>query len=412
MIKKFYLYFIISAFNSFGQLSLLDSLLNNLPSHTRNILKQANNYRIQIIYTKINYSESGQVHFEEYFFNYSDTIYNYPASMVKLPASIVALKKISTLHPNGIDWNSKILMDSLFCQKALLTDSIGMPTYPHLQKWIKRMLIISDNDAYTHTYDFINCKTLHQWLYYWGFDKAQIKHKFIAKCINDSTYYTPTVYILNEKQDTLYIQYQDSACKFPILNKNYNIGYTIKTIKQKRKRHRIKEPKIFIKHNDWPLLYSHQLLKFLIFDEELKILNLPKDYRDSIIKFMGSYPREYPELQVDTTSYYDTWKKFFIYGSKYKRITEDTLRSINIIGRAYGFLSETAYIVDFKNNIDFILSASIYVNPNDLMDGKYNYETAYYLFYQISRLIYNYEKTRVKTSNKIHYYEHLFKNRK
>ncbi|MCX8144545.1 MAG: hypothetical protein N3F62_09885 [Bacteroidia bacterium] len=412
MIKKLFLYFNVIAFHLSAQYSLLDSLLNTLPLDTRNILEQANNYRLQIIYTKINYSEDGQVHFEDYFFNYSDSLYNYPASMVKLPASIVALKKISILHNKGIDWNSKLLMDSLFCQKALINDSIGSPAYPHLHKWIKRMLIISDNEAYTHTYDFINCKTFHQWLYQWGFDKAQIKHKFISKCINDSTYYTPTIYILNEKQDTLYIQYQDSACKFSTLNKNYSIGYTIKTIKQKRKRIRIKEPKVFVKHNDWPLFYSHQLLKYLIFDDELKILDLPKNYKDSLIKFMGSYPREYPDLQVDTTNYYDTWKKFFMYGGKYKRVKEDTLRSINIIGRAYGFLSETAYIVDFKNNIHFLISASIYVNPNNLMDGKYNYELAYQLFYQISRLIYDYEKTQIKTSPKIRNYEQIFKNQK
>jgi hypothetical protein len=151
-------------------------------------------------------------------------------------------------------------------------------------------------------------------------------------------------------------------------------------------------------------------MKYLIFDDELKILNLFPSHRDSLIKFMGSYPREYSDLEVDTNDYYDTWKKFFIYGAKYKRVREDTLRSINIIGRAYGFLSETSYIVDFKNNVDFILSMSIYVNPNNVMDGKYNYELAYSLFYQISRLIYDYEKKRIqKNSSNFTRYENLFK---
>ncbi len=126
---------------------------------------------------------------------------------------------------------------------------------------------------------------------------------------------------------------------------------------------------------------------------------------------MGAYPREYPDLMVNTNDYYDTWKKFFIYGGKYKRIRQDTLRNINIIGRAYGFLSETAYIVDFKNGVDFILSAGIYVNPNNIMDGKYNYEKAYQLFYHISQHIYNYErKYNPKNPNQFKYYENLFQN--
>lgn len=403
-------FLLVFQFSLLSQKNVLDSLFQYLPSDLQDVIKHPDDFRLQIIYTKIDYDENSNTKFEDYFFHYSDTLYNYPASMVKLPASIAAIKKIETLSSKGINWEDKILMDSLFCQSALLYDSVGSPKYPQLKKWIKRMLIISDNNAYTHTYDFLNCKTLHLYLKDWQFDKARISHKFISKCINDSTFYTPNVYVVNSNNDTIFMQYQDSACKFENSDKNYAVGYTIQKIKMKRKVIRKKIPKTFAKHNDWPLNYSHQLMKYLIFDDELKILDLFPSHRDSIIKFMGSYPREYADLDVDTTDYYDTWKKFFMYGGKYKRVREDTLRNINIIGRAYGFLSETAYIVDFKNNVDFILSMSIYVNPNNVMDGKYNYELAYSLFYQISRLIYDYEKKRVqKKSSNFTRYEKLFK---
>lgn len=394
------------------QNTLLDSILKPLLNEYPNVLKNPDVYRFQLIYTKIHYSTDTSVTFEDYFFHYSDTLYNYPASMVKLPASIAATKKTEILSKtHNIDWTSKIIIDSLFCQKSFRHDSIGYPYYPHLKKWIKRMLIISDNSSYTHTYDYLNCKTLHAWLHEWGFTNARISHKFIAKCINDSSYYTPTIYLMSNDNDTLFIQYQDSACKFNIHEKNYSIGYSIQKIKKGRKIIRKKIPKVFIKHNDWPLHYSHQLMKYLVFDKELKILSLNEKHRDSLLKFLGSYPREHTDLQVDTNDYYDTWKKFFIYGAKYKRVKEDTLRSINIIGRAYGFLSETAYIVDLKNKTDFILSASIYVNPNNIMDGNYNYDLAYQLFYQISRLIYEYEKKyNTKKHITFQYYENLFKN--
>lgn len=406
------MYFAIHiAHNISSQNNVLDSLLQTLTKKYTDVIHHPDKFRFQLIYTSIHYhDDENKVKWNDYFFNYSDTVYNYPASMVKFPLSIAAVKKIETLKQPDVSLDSKIITDSLFCQKALVADSIGFPAYPHLRKWIKRMLIISDNQAYTHTYDFVNCRTLHTWLKEWGFDKARISHKFISKCMNDSTYYTPTVYVLNSDNDTVFIQYQDSMCKFDASQKNYSVGYIIKKIKKRKKIIRQKVPKTFEKHNDWLLEYSHQLMKYFIFDDELKKLNLNKAHYDSLIKYMGSYPGEHPDLSVDTTAYYDTWKKFFIYGGKYKRIEEDTLRSINIIGRAYGFLSETAYIVDFKNNVDFILSASIYVNPNNIMDNKYNYDLAYQLFYDISHIIYRYEKeNNIKQSIKFKHYEDLFK---
>lgn len=411
--KLKYTFLIIILFNILyfhAQLNVLDSLLKLLPDDLYPLTQLAHQYRFQLYYTRINNLENNQIRFIEYAYPNAETLYVYPASMVKLPVSIAAVKKIETIHQPEINWYSKILMDSLFCQKALINDSIGFPKYPHLNKWIQRMLIISDNNAYTHTYDFLNCRTLHEWLKDWHFEQAKIQNKFISKCMNDSTLYTPDIYILNCADDTIFIQKGDSLCRFIDTNeKKYTVGYTIKKEKNGKKiiRHRV--PKSFSNHNDWSLKYSHQLMKYLIFDEELKILNLSSEHKDSIIKYMGSYPREYSSLQVDTNIYYDTWKKFFIYGGKYKRINEDTLRSINIIGRAYGFLSETAYIIDFKNKIHFILSAAIYINPNDIMDGRYNYEKAYQLFYHISRLIYLYEKKQDKNSTyQLYKYEKLF----
>lgn len=395
-----------------SQQKVLDSLIGQLPEASRQIIQNPI-YRFQMIYTKIEYLSDNRIQFTDYYYQYSDTLYHYPASMVKLPASVVAMKKIESFHNDSIHLDSPLLMDSLFCQPALVQDTVGLPAYPHLRKWIKRMMLISDNEAYTHTYDFINCKTFHQWLKEWHFDKAKISHKFISKCVNDSTFYTPTVYILNAQKDTIFVQYQDSACHFDRNDKNYFVGYIIQKKKKGKRIIRQKVPKSFAHHNDWPLDYSHQLVKYLIFDEYMGILNLSPAHRDSLIKYMGSYPREYPEIfyhtAINPRDYYDSWKKFFIYGGKYSKIDADTLRSINIIGRAYGFLSETAYIIDFKNNIDFIISASIYANPDDVMNGRYSYDIGYLIFYQISRLIYEYEKLNShKPASTFQYYEKIF----
>ena len=53
----------------------------------------------------------------------------------------------------------------------------------------------------------------------------------------------------------------------------------------------------------------------------------------------------------------------------------DHIRIFNKVGDAYGFLTDAAYIVDFKNGIEFILSATIYTNENQTFnDNNYEYD--------------------------------------
>ncbi len=52
------------------------------------------------------------------------------------------------------------------------------------------------------------------------------------------------------------------------------------------------------------------------------------------------------------------------------------IRIFNKVGDAYGFLTDIAYIVDFENNIQFALSATILANADGIFnDDKYDYET-------------------------------------
>ena len=55
-----------------------------------------------------------------------------------------------------------------------------------------------------------------------------------------------------------------------------------------------------------------------------------------------------------------------------KKIKEYTIEITNIVGQSYGFMVDCARIKDIKNNIEFILTASIYTNTDEIInDGKY-----------------------------------------
>jgi hypothetical protein len=87
-----------------------------------------------------------------------------------------------------------------------------------------------------------------------------------------------------------------------------------------------------------------------------------------------------------------------MYGAATATIKGDSIRIFNIVGRAYGFLIDCAYIVDYKNKIEFLLSSSIYVNErNTFGTGRYEYDKIGLPFLRdLSKAIYAYERQRAK----------------
>jgi hypothetical protein len=77
-------------------------------------------------------------------------------------------------------------------------------------------------------------------------------------------------------------------------------------------------------------------------------------------------------------------------------IDDPSIRIFNKVGDAYGFLTDAAYIVDFKNNIEFMLSANIYCNTDEIFnDDNYDYDTIGFPFMKnLGKVIYNYELKR------------------
>jgi hypothetical protein len=66
------------------------------------------------------------------------------------------------------------------------------------------------------------------------------------------------------------------------------------------------------------------------------------------------------------------------------------------VGWAYGFLTDASYVADFKNKVEYMLSATVYVNSDGILnDNKYEYENVGHPFlYQLGQTIYQYELAR------------------
>lgn len=399
MHRGLFLLGIVFTFFSQAQTSpFLDSLLKTTFTSYGNVLSQPTKYKLQVVYTQINRDENNEPAFKEFKFHpYKE--YFYPASTVKLPVSLVALLKLQELKEKGIGLETSMITDSAYyCQRKISSDTTTASDFPSVGNYIKKMLLVSDNAACARTYEFIGCDYLHKKLEDIGYQNIRITNRLDGSCLGDTAKVTPPIYFLSEKNDTIYKQpltFPDYKKTHPI--DNSKVGKQYVGLDGKRNA----GPKDFSLHNYLPLSDLHDMMRRIIFNNHLKgndKLQLTDENWKFMVKQLGMMPKESNYPKYDKKTYYDSFKKYFMYGSAVATIKGDSVRMFNIVGRAYGFLIDCAYIVDFKNKVEFLLSSSIYVNERDVIgSGKYEYDQIGLPFLRdLSKTIYNYERNRVK----------------
>jgi len=128
---------------------------------------------------------------------------------------------------------------------------------------------------------------------------------------------------------------------------------------------------------------------------EKRRFHLTEDDYTLLYRSMSMRPRESRHPEYDPGEYSDGWAKFFMFGDN-KEPMPDHLRIFSKSGLAYGTLTDNAYIVDFENKVEFLLTAMIYVNENGIFnDGVYEYDEIGLPFLaNLGRVVYEYELER------------------
>jgi hypothetical protein len=120
--------------------------------------------------------------------------------------------------------------------------------------------------------------------------------------------------------------------------------------------------------------------------------NLDSSDTHFVLQYMSQYPSETNYPKYDSSHYYDSYVKFYFY----KKPIPSYVRIFNKVGWSYGFLTDVSYIVDFAHQVEFMLSATVYVNSNQVLnDDTYDYKTVGLPFLtQLGKTIYAYELRR------------------
>lgn len=395
-----YIYFLSFVFTltPAGAQPKTDSAFARLLRTSRNtvfqqVLQHPEQFRLQIIYTEINRDRNNKPSFTNYYFHYDPALYFNPASMVKMPLAFLALEKLQELQQQGITRNTTIQFDSSQpWQTPLHQDTSaanGKPTLAHL---MKRAFLVSENDPYNRLYQFVGQGEANRRLHRKGYPDVRITRQFLG-LTPEQNRYTNAVRFVDANGQTLLIQ-------APAYNRDsFDFSRRVKLGKAYWNRNDsvINEPFDFTEHNALSLGTMQQLLQSVLFPQSVPAaqrFRLTEDDRRFLLQYLSQYPSETPDPKYDTTAFYDSYVKFFFRDSTHRM--PEGVRVFNKVGWAYGFLTDVSYVADFKNGVEYMLAATLYVNSDEVLnDGKYEYkEIGWPFLHQLGQIVYAYEKTR------------------
>lgn len=375
-----------------------DNFLTNLFSTNQNaifqtVIQQPDPYRLQIIYTQINRDKKNRPSFTNYYFRVDSTEYFNPASTVKLPLALLSLEKLNNLKNPKLDKFTTIQFDSAYSKQTReWHDTTAQNGYPSVAHLIKKAFLVSENDPYSRMYEFVGQETINRSLHARGYLDSRITHRFVRMTPEENRHTNPVRFLQKDgsliyAQPAAYNKYPFDARRTDKLGKGYYLRDSL-----------VHKPFDFTTRNKLPLETLQQILQSVLFPESVPArqrFNLTKDDYTFLYQYLSQYPGETNYPKYDPAQYYDSYVKFFFMDSAHHQMPEG-VRVFNKVGWAYGFLTDASYVVDFKNRIEYMLTATLYVNSDGILnDDKYEYDSVGNPFlYQLGQTIHHYELNR------------------
>lgn len=375
---------------------LLPELMKSQPEKFQFILDNADRLRVQIVYTQIDRDVLNRPSFTTYGFRLNPQEYFYPASTVKLPACVLALQKINQLNKKGLNKDTPMFTGAAYERHTPVTgDSTSANGMASVSHYAKKILMVSDNDAFNRLYEFMGQEGFNDGLRAKGLKDTRIVHRLeVGMSVEQNKRTNPISF--KENTQVVYEQPMITATKeyFPVEPIKMGKGYV-------KGDATIYEPFDFSQKNFFPLIEQQQLLRAIIFpnavSKEQRFDLTTEDYL-FLHKYMSQMPTESKYPAYILPDYWPAYCKFLMYGGQKDAVINPNIRIFNKVGDAYGFLLDNAYIVDFEKGIEFMLSAVVLCNEDQIFnDSKYDYDTIGFPFMKnLGELVYQYEANRPK----------------
>ncbi len=314
------------------------------------VMQNLAHHQVQVLFTEIEHEADGSVTFQEHSFGLDANRYFYPASTVKFPVALLALEKLQELE--GVDRHSRYTVGESGAESSFSEDLIAL-------------FVVSDNPANNRLYEFLGNDEINRRLQNKGIT-ARISHRLGIRD-SDSLRTQPLTFARAEGGPLTIGPIENGPIEvLPLDNLLQGTAHIADG-------NRVEAPFDFSRNNYLPLQSLHQITQRLVFPEafaEEERFHLSEEHREFVLRAMSTLPRE---AGYDEAVYPDGRLKYFLFGDSAERIPE-RFEIFNKIGRAYGYLTDSAYIVDHETNREFLISATIRVNANETFnDDVYEY---------------------------------------
>lgn len=356
-------------------------------------------YEIQVLYTEIEREDDGGVRLKTHRWGVADTSqYFYPASTVKMPAAILALQRINEIGAEGLSPQTLLFHGTGTApasapQTSVTHDTSSLSGYPSVENYLRKIFLVSDNDAYNRLFEWLGPTYLNHALQRAGIHGGRLQHRVGVGGFDTETHawLNPLKFVsgtnvplqIGERHD----DYHDPLTT--IKGQYRGTGYTTNDGEL------INEPFDFSHKNYLSVRNLHDLLLRVMVPEavapEQRFKLDSADYA-MLRNAMGQRPRESASPRYNKP---DNYVKFWMFGDlPEETLIPDGLRIHNKVGWAYGYLTDAAYITDTVSGREFLLVGTIHVNENRIFnDGVYEYETIGLPFFgELGRAILAYER--------------------
>ena len=356
----------------------IELIIKKREPQLKSVYKNKENHNLQILYTKIVRDSSGAPTFIENDYKVDNNFYFYPASTMKLPIVALTLQKINELRNTGLNISVE--------NKILLVneeETIKETTFKDL---IAQVFLVSDNSASNILINFLGYNYFNQEMRGKGLNTIVLNHKFNPDPYvkTDWTIYTLEGNLISKDEAQEVIEHNSldnlRQGKSQILNgEKVDSPFNFKT----KNRASLRDLDGVMKRIIYPELF-----------EEKDRINLTDQDYNFLRYWMSRFTFEDIGIEYQKDSkYFDSYNKFFIYGDSTNKIDRQ-IRVYNKVGVAYGALTDISYIRDYQKDIEFFLSATIYVNQNQIVnDNIYEYDDVGIPFLaELARQVYKLEK--------------------